>query len=335
MTRLKTRTRTTHTLYVGENEDVELEVDHEPNDPSDVLVRRTADGGWVVGYLSHDDDCSNPIDDCDGMGKILDGRRFSSTSVEYEEAVRERDPLTQFLDVYSHSGDAWRVQGSGRYFPDERWDVSHGAGVWVPDKECRIHILMMSALEYANPEHFALWRERVEAWKAAPRAQRGEYPSRTSSLLDFTSRYHSEPTGRKNERGYDVNRYWTTYGWRLGNRSRGGFKTVERAIDAGLQAFDAWRAARRKKKAKYRRYRFDQAKYDQLCRQEAYRCATSCVDEYNKRLSGDCWGVCVERFDEEGSPISDGQDACWGYVGEEYAQEELESLVAAYAAEGS
>lgn len=35
------------------------------------------------------------------------------------------------LDVYSHSGQRWSVSGEGMQC---RWDTSHGAGAWVPDK---------------------------------------------------------------------------------------------------------------------------------------------------------------------------------------------------------
>ena len=186
MVKVKTRRRTTHTVYVGENEDVELELDHAPEEDS-VIAKRTPEGGWVVGYLSRDEDCENPLDDCEGCGKILDGRRLSATRDDYWAVRHDPDPLMHFLDVYSHSGDVWRVSGSGRYFPDEQWDVSRGAGLWVPDKEARVHILMTAAEEYANPQLFAAWREEIEAWKKAPRRSRGQYPSRGASSLSIDS----------------------------------------------------------------------------------------------------------------------------------------------------
>ena len=55
------------------------------------------------------------------------------------------------------------------------------------------------------------------------------------------------------------------------------------------------------------------------------------VEEYDKYLTGDVWGVCYETFNniaEEGEEPEweeDEQDACWGFFGDTYAEEELAS----------
>lgn len=41
----------------------------------------------VVGYLADDEDCSNPLEDCDGMGKLYSAHRHSSTHREMQEAL--------------------------------------------------------------------------------------------------------------------------------------------------------------------------------------------------------------------------------------------------------
>lgn len=41
----------------------------------------------IVGYLADDDDCANPLEDCDGMGKIYSAHRHSSTHREMQEAL--------------------------------------------------------------------------------------------------------------------------------------------------------------------------------------------------------------------------------------------------------
>lgn len=41
------------------------------------------------------------------------------------------DPDAVMLDVYDHSGQAWSISGGGMQC---RWDTSHNAGAWVPDK---------------------------------------------------------------------------------------------------------------------------------------------------------------------------------------------------------
>lgn len=51
--------------------------------------------------------------------------------------------------------------------------------------------------------------------------------------------------------------------------------------------------------------------------------AEQALDSYNAWLSGDCWGTCVETYDENDELVED--DACWGFVGGDWAQEELKS----------
>ena len=49
------------------------------------------------------------------------------------------------------------------------------------------------------------------------------------------------------------------------------------------------------------------------------------VEEYDKYLRGECYGVCVEVFDKDGESID--EDACWGFLGHGHAQEEMNSNV--------
>ena len=53
--------------------------------------------------------------------------------------------------------------------------------------------------------------------------------------------------------------------------------------------------------------------------------------EYTAWANGDCWGVCVDVFDLDGKKIED--DACWGHIGSEYAEEELEREIDRHAKE--
>lgn len=56
-------------------------------------------------------------------------------------------------------------------------------------------------------------------------------------------------------------------------------------------------------------------------RLRAIELAEQCCKEYTSWCNGDCWGVCVDVFDLVGKRLSD--DACWGYIGTEWAEEEL------------
>ena len=63
------RTHQTQEFTLNNGEEVELEFEYTPADWKDPIVKQA--GNYLIfGYLSHDDDCGNPLDDCDGMGKI-------------------------------------------------------------------------------------------------------------------------------------------------------------------------------------------------------------------------------------------------------------------------
>ena len=140
-----------HISYTIQHGDREFEVEHQPLDWCEPIIRELPDGRTVLGYISHDDDCSNPFDDCDGMGNIFDRRsrhasRESKAAFydamgcdEYGETIpgKKCNPYAVLLDVYDHSGEAWSIQGEGM---NDRWDTTRGAGVWIPDHACIEHI---------------------------------------------------------------------------------------------------------------------------------------------------------------------------------------------------
>jgi hypothetical protein len=51
--------------------------------------------------------------------------------------------------------------------------------------------------------------------------------------------------------------------------------------------------------------------------------AKNVLEEYEKWCNGEVFGVIIETFDEAGEHID--TESCWGIIGEEYADEELES----------
>lgn len=281
MAKTKTVTRSVTTL---EFEELELELSFEPDDHYyELLVQRRPDGKIVVGYLVRNDDCGNPLEDCDGVGQVHDVRQRHRTS----EAVRayqaacgldedwqrdeencEQDPHAVLLTAYEHGGTAWALADSpeARNFPDQQWDVSHGCGVWVPDECCREHIL-------------------AAAWKACggPGIQY-RYLSDAGSDNCYQLRL---PSGRWSPKRYP-------------------------------NSLAAWQAG-----AKASKFEPEPAKYLAEQRVEARKCAAQAVEDYNKWLSGDCWGKCIDVFTAEGQLDSD--EACWGFVGGDYAYEELQS----------
>lgn len=268
-----------HTSYSIDHDGKEFEVEFQPCDWKEPIVKRLADGDWVVGYLCHDSDASNPLEDCDGCGNIIDGRRHNGQEHKYREVLgideygnryedHEIDPMIVLLDVYSHGNEAWRVHGSGRYFPDERWDVSNCAGVWVPDECCRDHIHMKVTGELYG---ISITTETME----------------------------------KKEHG--KKKYWTEYHYTFQGRKSGRFKKPMDAIQAVF---------------KREGLLFDTETYYKACAAEAVVCAGQAVETYNEWANGEVYGVIFQVYNRRRKPVGD-VDACWGFVGSEYAEKEL------------
>ncbi|MEI8196223.1 MAG: hypothetical protein WCI73_09970, partial [Phycisphaerae bacterium] len=58
---------------------------------------------------------------------------------------------------------------------------------------------------------------------------------------------------------------------------------------------------------------------------EIEKCLQGEVKEYDRYLRGECYGVCVEVFGADGEHLED--DACWNFLGTEYAQQEVMNRV--------
>ncbi len=295
----------------GDNQ-VSFEVEHKPDDSGEVIVRELQQGGWVVGYLSHDDICENPLETSDCQGHIYTARRHVSREEHqgFQEALgldsdwrRDRslkpNPLAVILDCYDHGNQVWAVSGSmrSRMFPDQQWDVAHGGGVWVPDDGAMENIHMTA----------------MKSW--LPKA--------------VYIGYESEPPYGADGKGY-LNRIVVKI--KVGDalkslqshRSKHCKVSLPNEINLwpkGYKSFDsAIRAA----------YRFlgikpNPQEYKKRLRDAAVAYAETILEEYNAWLSGDAWGVCVEVFNAEAERID--SDSCWGHIGHAYAKEELTAAI--------
>ena len=53
----------------------------------DVILKRLGATHAVAGYLVHDEDCRDPTDDCDCVGKIYTSHRHSSSKTDMQDAM--------------------------------------------------------------------------------------------------------------------------------------------------------------------------------------------------------------------------------------------------------
>lgn len=292
-------------------EDLSVELSFTPYE-TPLVKHDPATGVTVVGYLSHDEDCQNPLETSDCMGKIYTARR--SASAEHLEAfraakgldsdwqrTRKPNPLAVSLDVYSHGGEVYAVSGSARAaaFPDRRWDVGAGAAVWVPDKESAENI-WINAVKPLLPEGVHVgYKSKLNpdgtCIKRAPKP--GEKPYfQDGTCIDerYSNRITLSMPGKK-------------------DRVFQSFKAAYSAAlrDHGIKALPA--------------------DFQDLQYEEAVKMCEDVLVSFNAWLSGDCYGVVVDVFDRDGKQIDD--DACWGHIGHDYAERELNGSVETYCKE--
>lgn len=62
----------------------------------------------VVGYLADDEDCENPLESCDGLGKVLSAHRHSSSHSEMQEALALDSNWEPDLDLIGEHIDEFR-----------------------------------------------------------------------------------------------------------------------------------------------------------------------------------------------------------------------------------
>ena len=309
----KTRKRVNYSLETEiDDEPVELETSFEVEYHGDdyLIVKKRPGGGYVVGYLCRDEDCSNPID---GMGKIGTSNRHHSREAHevYQEAlgldsdwnrVGKRNPNAVVLDVYDHGGEVYAISNSMRasMFPDQRWDVAHGGAVWVPT-DCDLDNI-----------NCTVDRELIQ--EALGDACKVEYVSKHTPEGKCITR-----PPREGEKPY------FTDGTCIDERYSNVITVIytDGTQEGGYKSFTtAYRAAMRKLGLKIDKERRATKFHECLLKY-----AEGCIEEFNKWLSGDCWGVCVDVLDAEGKVVKD--DACWGFIGHEYALEHLKEEVEA------
>lgn len=69
-------------------------------------------------------------------------------------------------------------------------------------------------------------------------------------------------------------------------------------------------------------------KTDEEKASRAREMAEQCCKTYTSWCNGDCWGVCVDVFDKEWNKVED--DACWGHIGSEWAEQALKEKMGHY-----
>lgn len=105
----------------------ELTVDISKLEPLEV-------GKHILFFRAQVDECPpHPLDDCDGMGKIVS---FCRRHVNFKSPDQvEKNPDMVPLSYFEHGACVWDVQGDlDTRQPDFQWDGVYFAGLWYPDE---------------------------------------------------------------------------------------------------------------------------------------------------------------------------------------------------------
>ncbi len=273
----------------------------------------------VVGMLCHDEDCQDPLTSCEGMGRVYTAHRSAGA------------------DEHNHMQEALGL--------DSNWDPSENAVMAGLAKMRRISKLLADMLEKKpfEVQYRELRRLRLigdpfvqvldvyehsgTVYSIQGEGMQCQFDTSRGGAVwvpDDSAREECERRAKILAFGRLVRlrTEWTALLTLSGQQESLGqfndwasaFTTLEKAVtERDLQATTLERQAIGMARA-------------------AEDVARGCIEEYNAWLSGDCHGYRVFQAvrgadSEELEIVGDELESCWGFIGSEYAQEELKSAV--------
>lgn len=337
-----------YSRVVAESDSGNFDLDFEPcNDPVVQIDGDTA----RVGYLVYDSYCENPMTSCDCMGEFIteDSRdqnpwtHLGLTEKPYrgeivrdlecdgvhEEALRILTPMLiqdqDFLDFCEENYE--------RTTEEDKCDMAFA-------EAC------LSQIDFKYDTEVPLWLD--EKYEAAYEAAWDILfeEGKIGTHLAVPCRWHDSVHGPGTAQAYqcsveNCNAVWIptkndldnikAQCWPIGVEItwRGACGSTTDPLHAvvtlnGEVVFDTpkWRDAQA-----YVDANFPTPTHADLQR-AAENYAKGCLDEFVKYCNGECYGVAVETFKRNGEEWEKvDTDACWGYIGYEYAEESLDELM--------
>ena len=290
----------------------------------------------VVGYLSYDEDCRNPIEDCDGEGSILqsdykeqkgdinfalglDSSDTPDLSLLAKKIVAQltKDEVDEWIEQYVDSSsdqnrkslvdalentEYWQLSSQVHCaYVDEIWEEEIGAGnignpyAVLLDKyeHSGVSWSVRSILSDRNPD--GVWIPDEYA-KEMIMTHEAVYAFGEIIKLHGPTPYHA-----KLDDG-----------------------TLSAGFEEAYQAF-AWL----KNHVGNQEPTAEQRRIGQ--RRAAISVAEQALEQFNRWLAGDCYGIVCATFEnigDEEDPVWElvSSEECWGFVGSEYAEEEVKAL---------
>lgn len=396
----RTRTIHTHTLTLDDDTDVDLEF--APVDYHDPLVAHVGDK-LVVAYLVHDSDCDNPVESCDGMGKIVGRGKYETRNHDESELFealglnrygdpdydKVEDALQQAWCEYVEAQDAdfWSAVLDELGYPvpnrdnDDEMDAAREYMNALRDELLSVNIASEGSAYYAlcraddyittygfnhtqarnaaSLFQFDVEKVQHDLWLQG--LQSGEIGDRDGVMLDVYdhSGLHWSITGGGMQCRWDtssgagiwlpdefardeIDRRAQVYAHYLVRKTplrmhgkdneyqllKVDWSGADEPVLNSMRFSDDWLSLWNQAATLAGPLNATPKQTLWARRQAAEELAQQALDEYNAWLSGDCYGCVVETFqnvgtEDEPSWEQINQDSCWGFVGGDYAKEEL------------
>ena len=297
-----------HKVNTYDLEGMEAELSMQPSPIMDYVDPVIAKNGELIaiGYLVDDYDPLNPLEDCDGMGRIYASLRHSSTQSDMQNALGLNSDWERDFDSLEVEGIAEQklldlLQAS--FQADLVAFVIEKAGEGV-GKDKAINLLMQD-----------IKGERWEYWSHSWLALK---------FLDTTSWEALQETAW--EEAMDKGLIGDPYAVSLDVYEHGGqFWSLS---GGGMQCqWDTSRGAGVWVPDEYLREELDSIKERdgmEAAREKATEFAGQALEPFNSWLSGDCYGLAVDVYLVESGKLRHVDDsAVYGYIGRKWAEEAL------------
>lgn len=348
--RIQTKTYT-RTVSSAQVEDVgDFELSFPVADWVDQHIRVEGDKA-VIGYLVSDSDCENPMTSNDGMGEFItdDDRRSNWYAHLGLESSSYRGEIFRDLECDGVYEGAVNLLKQRLITDNDFLDYCEENFERVGDEDKADMAFMESCIDQIDWGKYGTaipaWLEAI--WEVAQDDAWDKLQSegKIGTYLAVPCRWNDNVHGPGTVQAYtttieDANAVWiptqcdldnikaTTWPAGVKVEWKGACGSVSDPLHAvvthnGEMVFDTpkWSDAQ-----SYIDANFPAPSLLDL-QNAADKYAQSCLDEYVKWCNGDCYGIVVETFTKEGDEwVQTEEDACWGFIGGEYAEQEMKSV---------
>lgn len=280
----------------------EVELEYCPCEWVDPIIEAAPNGNVIVGYLCQDSDCQNPLEDCDGMGEIHHHprSRYGSRDSGYCDALGLDSYGEPRLDLIldRHYDEAFK-----RYV--EKLIDTRGVE-WLAETFSE---------DYTRDEDETDEQFVMDALHQSTEGYPWEQVTFADDMQDvLTTMFHEPEYFPGDPDAILLDLY--EHGGVAYSVSGGGMQCRwDTSTGESVWIPDACLRDELEKIADPTgRYR------------KAKEYAAQACETYTSWCNGDNYGVVVQTHDSEGHLYD--EDACWGYIGGDYAEEELAGQVA-------